>query len=130
MLSLYDNIILMGTRDPSLDVLLDLDGEVFAVDAEGKYVVRFVVKRVPPSPERPQGLSYSLTLHDETGARLVGFDNAHPAPRAKGRRRRTMHDHRHRLRTIRPYEYRDAAALLADFWAEVDVVLRERGVVR
>jgi hypothetical protein len=130
MLSFYDNIILMDSRDPGLDVLLDLDGEVFAVDAEGKYVVRFVVKRVPPSPERPQGLSYSLTLHDETSARLVGFDNAHPAPRPKGRRRRTMHDHRHRLRTIRPYEYRDAAALLADFWAEVDAVLRERGVLR
>jgi Family of unknown function (DUF6516) len=130
MLSLCDNIILMDSRDPGLDVLLDLDGEVFAVDAEGKYVLRFVVKRVPPSPERPQGLSYSLTLHDETGARLVGFDNAHPAPRPKGRRRRTMHDHRHRLRTIRPYEYRDAAALLADFWADVDAVLRERGVLR
>ena len=120
----------MDSRDPGLDVLLDLDGEVFAIDAEGKYVVRFVVKRVPPSPERPQGLSYSLTLHDETGARLVGFDNAHPAPRSKGRRRHTMHDHRHRLRTIRPYEYRDAAALLADFWADVDAVLRERGVLR
>jgi hypothetical protein len=120
----------MDSRDPGLDVLLDLDGEVFAVDAEGKYVVRFVVKRVPSSPERPQGLSYSLTLHDETGARLVGFDNAHPAPRSKGRRRRTTHDHRHRWRTIRPYEYRDAAALLTDFWADVDAVLEERGVLR
>ena len=105
----------MDDRDPGLELLIDLDGEVFAVDAEGKYVVRFVVKRVPPSPERPQGLSYSLTLHDAFGARLVGFDNAHAASRSKGRRRRTMHDHRHRLGTIRPYEYRDAAALLADF---------------
>ena len=120
----------MDSRDPGLDVLLDLDGEVFAVDAEGKYVVRFVVKRVLPSAERPQGLSYSLTLHDGTGDRLVGFDNAHPAPRPKGRRRHTMHDHRHRLGTIRPYDYRDAAALLADFWAEVDAVLKERGVLR
>ncbi len=68
----------MDSRDPGLDVLLDLDGEVFSVDAEGKYVVRFVVKRVLPSAERPQGLSYSLTLHDGTGDRLVGFDNAHP----------------------------------------------------
>jgi len=120
----------MDSRDPSLDVLLDLDGEVFAADAEGKYLVRFVVKRVPPSLERPQGLSYSLTLHDETGARLVGFDNAHPAPKPKGRRRRVTHDHRHRLRTIQPYEYRDATTLLADFWAEVDAVLREKGVLR
>src|SRR4051812_22723107 len=102
-------------RDPGLDVLLDLDGEAFAADAEGKYLVRFVVKQVPPSPERPQGLSYSLTLHDETGARLVGLDNAHPAPAPKGRRRRQVRDHRHRLGTIRPYKYRDAATLLADF---------------
>jgi hypothetical protein len=35
----------------------------------------------------------------------------------------------HRLRTIRPYDYKGAATLLADFWAEVDAVLRERGVI-
>jgi hypothetical protein len=29
---------------------------------------------------------------------------------------------------IRPYEYRDAATLLADFWSEVDAVLKEKGV--
>jgi hypothetical protein len=37
-------------------------------------------------------------------------------------------DHKHRLRTVRPYEYKDAATLLADFWTEVDAVLKERGV--
>jgi hypothetical protein len=31
---------------------------------------------------------------------------------------------------VRPYEYTDAATLLADFWAEVDAVLEERGVSR
>ena len=35
--------------------------------------------------------------------------------------------HRHRLRSIGPYEYKDAATLLEDFWTEVDEVLRERG---
>jgi hypothetical protein len=40
-----------------------------------------------------------------------------------------MQDHRHRLRTIRAYEYRDAATLLADYWTTVDAVLRERGVI-
>jgi hypothetical protein len=38
-------------------------------------------------------------------------------------------DHRHRLRTVRPYDYRDAATLLEDFWKAVDSVLRERGVI-
>jgi hypothetical protein len=33
------------------------------------------------------------------------------------------------LRTISAYEYRDAAALLGDFWETVDAVLRERGVI-
>ena len=120
----------MGDRDPSLDLLLDLDGVSFAADPAGEYAVRFVVKEVTVSPSRPHGLSYSLTLHDKTGERIVGFDNAHVAPRRKGRRRRTVQDHRHRLQTIRPYDYRDAATLLADFWVEVDAVLKERGVLK
>ena len=117
----------MNERDPGLDILLDLDGESIATGASGNYIVRLVVKRVPPSPERPHGLSYSITFHDESGARLVGFDNAHAAPGRKRRSGRVMHDHRHRLQTIRPYAYRDAVTLLADFWAEVYAVLKERG---
>ena len=74
--------------DAGLDLLLDLDGESFAADSEGKFTVRFVVKQVPPSSQRPHGLSYSLTLHDVTGTRLVGFDNAHATRARKGRRRR------------------------------------------
>jgi hypothetical protein len=118
---------MMYDHDPGLDLLLDLDGETFI--AAGAYRVSFVVKQVPPSPERPHGLSYSLTLHDETGARVVGFDNAHAAPTKKGRARPVVQDHRHRLRTIQPYAYRDAATLLADFWAEVLAVLNEKGVL-
>ncbi len=113
-------------RDPTLDVLLDLDGQVLVVDPEGGHWVRFVVTRVPVSPEKPHGIDYSLTLHGPDGERLVGFDNAHPVARQK---RGEPQDHRHRLRSIRPYEYRDAATLVADFWATVDAVLRERGVI-
>ena len=96
---------------------------------KGRYTVRFSVRQVPPTPERPHGLRYSLTLHDESGTRLVGFDNAHAAPR-RTIPRRVARDHRHRMRTTRDYEYQDATTLLADFWAEVDSVLREKGVVR
>ena len=64
--------------------------------------------------------------HGPDGERLVGFDNAHPVGRPKLGAPR---DHRHRLRSIRPYEYRDAATLLADFWTMADTVLRERGVI-
>jgi len=113
-------------RDPTLDVFLDLDGQVLVVDPEGGHWVRFSVTRVPVSPEKPHGIDYSLTLHGPEGERLVGFDNAHPVAR---QRRGEPQDHRHRLRTIRPYDYRDAVTLLGDFWETVDAVLRERGVI-
>ncbi len=112
-------------RDPILDTLLALDGYVFVRDAG--HSVKFVVKQVPVSAARPHGLSYSLTLHDENGARLVGFDNAHAPPKKKGQARRVKHDHRHRLRTVLPYDYQDAAKLLTDFWDVVEAVLKERG---
>jgi hypothetical protein len=104
-------------RDPTLDVLLDLDGQVLVVDPAGGHWVRFVVTRVPVSPEKPHGAE---------SERLAGFDNAHPVARQK---RGQAQDHRHRLRTVRPYEYQDAATLLADFWETVDRVLREKGVI-
>jgi uncharacterized protein DUF6516 len=119
-------------RDPTLDVLLDLDGQVLVVDPEGGHWVRFVVTRVPTSPEKPHGIDYSLTLHGPDGERLVGFDNAHPVARQK---RGEQQDHRHtpampgHQQTARAYEYSDAATLLADFWTTVDAVLRERGVI-
>lgn len=116
--------------DISLDTLLDLHGQTLFIDDE--HWVKFIVVRVEATPDRPHGLSYSLTLHDGSGERLVGFDNAHPVsdvrgPGGKGKRR---FDHKHRLRTVRPYDYSDAATLLQDFWAEVDAVLREKGVLK
>ena len=93
--------------------------------------MKFVVVRTEVTQERPHGLSYSLTLHAPDGARLVGFHNAHPVVerRRPGGGQRAERDHRHRLRTIRPCEYEDAATLLADFWKEVDQVLREGGSI-
>ena len=113
-------------RDASLDTLLDLDGQVLVVDPEGGHWVKFVVTRVPVSSEKPHGLDYSLTLHGPSGERLVGFDNAHPVGR--GRRSEPIAP-RHRLQPVKPYAYEDAATLLADFWQEVDAVLKERGVL-
>lgn len=113
----------MIRRDASLDTLLDLHGLVLVIDDRG-YWARFVVHQVPVTKEKPHGLDYTLTLHAPDGARLVGFDNAH---KVKGERR-SEQDHKHRLRTVRPYDYTDAAALLTDFWAEVETVMREKGV--
>ena len=117
--------------DPGMDTLLDLDGQIYVIDHAGKHWVKFIVKRVEPSSERPHGLNYSLTLHGADGERLVGFDNAHPVrvSRSPGSKRRQQHDHKHGLRTVRPYDYQDAAALIADFWTKVDAVLQEKGVI-
>src|SRR3954453_13825703 len=119
-------------RDPSLDALLGLDGQVYVIDPDGGHWVRFVVHQVPVSAAKPHGLDYSLTLHGSNGERLVGFDNAHPVRTGTGPggRAGAAQDHRHRLRTVRPYDYQDAAKLLEDFWTEVDALLREKGAIR
>lgn len=56
------------------------------VDPEGGHWVKFVVTRVPASPEKPHGLDYSLTRHGPLGERLVGFDNAHQVRPRQARR--------------------------------------------
>jgi Family of unknown function (DUF6516) len=125
-------MVVLMKRDPSLDTLLDLNGLVLVVDTESNHWVRFVVRRVPATEKKPHGLDYSLSLHGPDGKRLVGFDNAHSVREGTGPggKRRSAQDHRHRLKTVRPYEYRDAGTLVADFWTEVEAVLKERGVIR
>ena len=118
-------------RDPGAEALLDLDGQVFVVGAKGGYWVRFSVDRVASTPERPHGLKYSLTLHGPHGSRLIAFDNAHAVrgSRGPGGKSRGPLDHKHRLETVRPYRFKDATTLVEDFWAEVDKLLTEKGVI-
>ena len=117
-------------RDTGLDTLLALDGVAMVVDPAGHHWVKFIFKQVEPSKQRPHGLSYSLTLHGPDGQRIAGFDNAHPVATGSGPARRTVvaHDHRHVGVATKPYDYQDAATLLDDFWAEVDAVLKQKGV--
>ena len=132
-LSQDDNLWTMNkpALDRGLDELLFLDGVLLVVDPIGGHWVKFVAKRVDPSNERPHGVSYSLTLHAADGERLVGFDNAHAISSGSGpsKRASATYDHRHRHVATKPYEYQDAATLMRDFWREVDVVLKERGVI-
>jgi hypothetical protein len=112
------------TEDYELEVLLSLDGFEFQF-AQG-HRVRIVVQRVEITPARPGGIRYSLTLHDPTGRRIYGLDNAH-----RIRRDRVAYDHRHvygRSR-VAPYIYRGPIELLEDFYHEVERILRERGVL-
>lgn len=115
----------MVKRDHSLDALLDLDGETFVFDS--KNWVKFEVKRVPFTPERPHGLVYSLTLHDPKGQRLLGYDNAHPITEGSGpgARTRIEFDHKHKGQRVRFYEYKNAETLLSDFWDDVNAIEKE-----
>jgi hypothetical protein len=90
--------------------------------------VKCEVARIDATRERPHGLKYSLTLHDEKGTRLLGFDNAHPIRQGSGpgARTRIEYDHKHAGERIWFYDYEDAATLLGDFWTEVETVMKER----
>ena len=117
----------MSGRDHSLDALLDLHGQSFVVDERG-HVARFVVRRTDVTEARPHGLSYSLTLHDRTGRRMIGFDNAHAVERTGGKfvAQPRVYDHVHRGvgDEGRPYEFVNPGKLVEDFWVEVERILK------
>lgn len=46
----------MADRDATLDTLLDLDGQIFVVDTSGSHWVKFEVRRIEPTTEKPHGL--------------------------------------------------------------------------
>jgi len=113
-------------RDRSLDTLLELDGVSYVVD--GPFWVKFEVRAVPATPEKPHGLDYSFSLHDAAGQRILGFDNAHAVREGSGpgARTRIEYDHLHKGERVRFYDYKDAVTLLTNFWTEVEKILNER----
>ncbi|HEV7165899.1 MAG TPA: DUF6516 family protein [Gammaproteobacteria bacterium] len=119
----------MPKRDPGLDALLELDEVEYSISEE--YWVKFEVKRCPITSSRPQGIRYSLTLHDRAGQRLLGFDNSH-AVKTRGRnpykRKKGTHDHLHATLRDRgqPYDYQSGFTLMTDFWKAVDKVVMKR----
>lgn len=90
--------------------------------------MKIEAKRVVPTEFIPHGIRYSLTLHDQRGIRVLGYDNAHavkPRGRFKFAGQRLPYDHRHRSASDRgvPYSFSSAQGLLEDFFAEVDMVI-------
>ncbi len=116
--------------DHTLEFLLGFDGRTHYL-AQG-YWLKFEVKRIEATAERPHGLRYSLTLHDPSGNRLVGFDNAHGVPPQGShfQQQGVEHDHWHRATNDegRPYRFTTISQLIIDFFAEVRRVLAERGI--
>jgi Family of unknown function (DUF6516) len=115
--------------DHALEFLLAFDGRIHYL--EDGYWLKFEIRRVESTPGRPHGLRYSFTLHAPSGARLVGFDNAHFPPAHTGPKPRgTASDHWHRTQEDpgRRYRFKDVETLIDDFFDEVERVLEERGI--
>lgn len=117
-------------REQTLEFLLAFDGRQHFL--ESGHWLKFEIRRMRPTPERPHGLRYAFTLHDPGGKRWVGFDNAHGVSPAGSSFAPTPEsaDHWHRTEDDegRPYAFVDAETLLADFFREVRRVLDERGL--
>jgi len=119
----------MANTDKGLDYLLELNGEILA--QEHGCWIKIEARRVAKVDDRfPHGIKYSLTLHDRSGIRLLGFDNAHAiSTRKKGRykARTVVYDHKHidpKDKGI-PYVFESADQLLSDFFEAVDRALKE-----
>jgi len=114
----------------TLEFLLAFDGRIHRY--AGGYWLKFEIRRIAVTAGQPHGLRYSFTLHGPNNSRLVGFDNAHSVAATKGRqsKRRIATDHWHRTADDpgRPYTFKDAAALIDDFFNEVERVLTAKGV--
>ena len=114
--------------DHTLDTLLEMHDTVYAI--ENGYWMKFEAWRVEVTEMIPHGIRYSLTLHDKYGKRIIGYDNSHAVKPPKkykyaGQRLTYDHKHRHSLDKGEPYEFKDAAQLLSDFFGEADRVLEE-----
>lgn len=62
--------------------------------------------------------------HDSEGNRILGFDNAHAR---LGSLAKEPYDHIHKGK-IKPYKYTNASRRMEDFWTEVEMILKERGI--
>ena len=109
-----------------LDVLLSLDGTEYT--EENGYWYKIEASIVGVTKERPHGIRYNLTFHDNYNQRILGFDNAHAIKSKKqGHYTGTIAAYDHVHRSIRdkgvPYEFENAQQLLSDFLKEVNSIL-------
>lgn len=119
----------LNGEDESLINLIQLDGDRFVIDERSGLWVKFEAKEVSKSTERPHGVKYSLTLHDRSNRRIMGFDNAHPieasSKKMKADIKTFYHWHRNENDSGRPYQYKNAGQLLEDFWRQVDIIVKK-----
>ncbi|HCH0295953.1 TPA: hypothetical protein NJ746_004569 [Vibrio parahaemolyticus] len=109
--------------DNDIGLLLDFHGQTIV--REDGYWYKFEAWKVRPSDQIPHGVRYNLTLHNEYGTRVLGFDNAHgvsPPKKSKYSGKRKEYDHKHRKAGDKgvPYEFESCAKLLEDFFNAID----------
>ncbi|MCR4307474.1 MAG: DUF6516 family protein [Candidatus Berkelbacteria bacterium] len=113
-------------KDFGKDGLLALNGDRYFIDDKGDLEAIFKITNAAVSLARPHGLRYSLVLINSKGDRVVCFDNAHAFSRGSGSGKKSSkgYDHKHVGNKVTPYIYKDAYTLVADFWAEVDGLVK------
>ncbi|CAM3760275.1 hypothetical protein VA7868_03139 [Vibrio aerogenes CECT 7868] len=109
-----------------LDVLLSMHG--IHVHRDDGYWWKIEVWTVPPTKERPHGIRYNMTLHNQFNKRVFGLDNAHAvkAPkRHQSRGKGYEYDHLHQSAIDQGtrYEFSDCYALLQDFFSGIDATI-------
>lgn len=114
--------------DAGLEILLSLDGTEYT--EENGYWYKIEASKVESTTERPHGIRYNLTLHDNYNQRILGFDNAHAVKAKKhGYYAGTIVSYDHVHRSIKdkgiPYEFGSAQQLLNDFLNEVNSILNK-----
>lgn len=110
-----------------IDVLLSMHGE--QVHRDDGYWWKIEAWLVPPSQERPHGIRYNLTLHNNYNKRVFGHDNAHGIRSSKGKKfsgKRYEYDHFHKsaLDKGTPYEFLDCYTLLQNFFEGIDDTIK------
>jgi hypothetical protein len=121
-----------GPELEGLNYFLDLHSSRIGYD--NGYWVAIRAVRVEPDEGRPHGLQYSLTLHDQNGDRILGYDNSHrvnaaTGPARKSKRPATLdHIDRKGGKSV-PYRFTTPFKLLEDFFTAVDDILRKEGAL-
>ncbi|HHW4725319.1 TPA: toxin-antitoxin system TumE family protein [Legionella pneumophila] len=115
-------------QDVGLETLLALNGTEYT--EENGYWYKIEAFLVEPTEERPHGIRYNLTLHDNYNQRILGFDNAHGIKVKESGRysgRIIMYDHVHTSINDKgtPYEFESAEQLLRDFFQEVNSIIQK-----
>ena len=113
--------------DASLNVLLELNGTKYYEN--NGYWHKIEAWLVEVTVERPHGIRYCLTLHDNHNQRIFGIDNAHAVSSSQKRGiysgRIMEYDHVHN--TINdegtPYHFNNAEQLIKDFYKRMNQIL-------